>query len=99
MSSPQGLFNDNRVNDGTAVRWIEDKFVAGLRVKTELRFVQRQEATGGNRAASRKNEWTVHRAVANEDVAIERNVIGGAVRQFDPEYRIGYRRDFVEGQR
>ena len=99
MSSTQSVFDDDRVNDGTAVGWIEDKCVAGSRVKTELDFVQRQETAGNNRVAGGKNELIVERAVADKNVAIQRNIVRAAVRQFQPERSIGCRSDFIKRQR
>ena len=99
MPSTQRFFDDGRVNDGTTVGWIEEKFVAGLRVKTELDFVQRQETAGNNRVAGRKNELIVERAVADNNIAIQRNIVRAAVRQLQPERSIGGSGDFVKCQR
>src|SRR2546425_6640973 len=89
MSSAQSVLDDDRVNDGTPVGRIKEKFVAGLRMKTELDFVQRQETAGNNRVAGRKNELIVERPVADKNVAIQRNIVRAAVRQLQPERGIG----------
>ena len=57
-------------------------------MKTKPAFVQRQVPARGYRLARGKNELIVRRAIAGEDVAIQREAVGAAVGEFEPKDRI-----------
>ena len=57
-------------------------------MKPKPGFVQRQVPARGYRLARGKNELIVRRAIADEDVAIQREAVGAAVGEFEPKDRV-----------